>query len=315
MDWYRKSCKRLLMGIQKPNRTGTDTVGFHGITVQHHMRDGFPILTTKKVNFKAIVAELLGFIRGYSNAKDFREAGTKIWDANANQTEPWLSSPFRKGEDDLGRIYGVQWRNHRSYKVVYNLEQQQALVDLGYSTVTAFDKLEGTSFRRKYLMVKHVDQLKNVIDKITDGIDDRRLIVNSWSPGELDEMALPPCHYSFQFGLDGDVLSLEMNQRSCDFPLGIPFNVTSYSLLLCIIAQITGKTAGMFKHNMWDCHIYVNQIEALKKQLGREPYPLPSIIINPAIKSLKDLETWVTTNDFELVRYRHHPAISFPFSN
>lgn len=265
--------------VQHNERTKKRCATIFGDYREYDLSTGkFPLLTTKKMDIKPIAAELLGFIRGYTNAADFRNAGCKIWDANANKTQAWLDNPHRKGEDDLGRIYGAQARDWRG--------------------------TDGTP----------IDQLKSVIDRLDKCSDDRRLIVNHWNPGELDMMALPPCHLLYMFGIEGEKLHLGMVQRSADAGLGINFNVASYSLLLLLICRITGLTPGKFSHFIWNAHIYQDQMENMLHLLIRSPYESPSIWIDERIKTLKDLETWVTTDCFKMIDYQHHPKISFPFS-
>ncbi len=164
------------------------------------------------------------------------------------------------------------------------------------------------------LIYSEEDQLQEVIAKLKLGTDDRRLIVEGWHPSELDKQALPVCHKTMQFGIQGDKLNLSMYQRSCDVPLGIPFNIAGYSWLLSVIAHITGHKVGEFTHFMHDIHIYENQIENMKIQVERVPEQLPTLWINPDIKTLEDLETWVTPNDFKLVDYKHHEHINYPFT-
>ncbi len=291
MKQYLDLCQKILdKGVRKPNRTGVDTIGIQGEMMKFDMADGFPAVTTKELNFKSVVAELLGFIRGYDNAADFRKLGCNIWDANANENQQWVHNINRKGEDDLGRIYGVQGRGWRQFKFVRVAQK-------------------GSAYHRG-----NIDQLKNVVDDLSKGIDNRREIVTHWNPSELNQMALPPCHLLYQFGIEDGKLNLALYQRSCDFPLGIPFNIASYSLLLHMISQITGLKPGVFTHFMFDCHIYVNQIPGIEIQLNRETYILPELLMADTIKSLKDIETWVLPSNFWLAQYDHHDHISFPFS-
>jgi thymidylate synthase len=279
MEQYLKLCsKTLAEGIRKQNRTGVAHFGYTGDMMKFDLSKGFPAVTTKKLAFKSVVAEMLGFLRGYDNAADFRKLGCKVWDANANENKQWLESNYREGVDDLGRIYGVQARSWEIDKT-WNL-----------------------------------DQLRMVYDDLRKGKDNRREIVTHWNPGELDKMALPPCHMFYQFGIQGDRLNLSMYQRSCDVPLGIPFNIAGYAWLLSVMAHITGLRAGEFTHFMHDIHIYENQIDLMYEQVVRKPLPLPTLRITEKIKTLEDLETWVTVDDFELVGYQHHPPIKFPFA-
>lgn len=260
-------------------RTGKNCLKIHGAMMKFDLSDGkFPLLTARKMHINGIFSELLGFIRGFDNARQFRELGCNLWNANANESKHWLENSNRKGTDDLGRIYGVQARNWVNNN----------------SSAT--------------------DQLKNVIDKLSNNQDDRRLIVTHWNPGELDQMALPPCHMFYQFGLRGDYLDLAMYQRSADVPLGVPSNIASYSLLLLLIAKITNKIPGTFTHMLFNCHFYEDQIDKMKELMNREIFAPPSLIINNKIKSLEDLETWVTPDDFVLNNYVHGKPLSFPFS-
>lgn len=278
MNQYLSACQHILKyGTRKTNRTGIDAISVHGMIMKFDLTDGFPAVTTKALAFKSVVAELLGFIRGCDNAAQFREPGTGIWDANANENAQWLANPHRRGTDDLGRIYGVQWRRwHAGHGV-------------------------------------EIDQLADVVEKIKRRVDDRRLIVTAWNPGELDQMALPPCHDFFQFGIEGEALNLSMYQRSCDFALGVPFNIASYALLLEIMARITGMEAGTFTWFGHDCHIYTNHVTGIKQQLHRIPQPLPTLVIDPDIKTLSDVER-ATTADFFLQNYSHCGAIAFPMA-
>jgi len=314
MQQYLRICRELLEnGKRKSNRTGIDHIGYHGDMMKFDLADGFPAVTTKKLYVRQVFAEMLGFLRGYDNAADFRGLGCKVWDANANENAGWVANRNRTGEDDLGRIYGVQARD----------------------------------WNPPYFGDPKIDQLRNVYNDLKAGIDNRREIVMHWNPAELDQMALPPCHLMYQFGLEPltvkerrktleDIelyfstlpseedmddmgiprhrLNLSMYQRSCDVPLGIPFNIAGYAWLLSVMAQITNAVPGVFTHFMHDIHYYANQEEWLIEQVKRQPLKLPALKINPKIKTLEDLETWVTVDDFELVGYEHHPAIKFPFA-
>ncbi len=239
----------------------------------------FPIITTRKSYWKAAIAELLGYIRGYDNAADFRRLGAKTWDANANENAAWLANPARKGTDDMGRVYGVQGRS--------------------------WLKPNG----------QKVDQLKKIVDNLSKGIDDRGEILSFYNPGEFDIGCLRPCMHTHTFSLLGDTLYLTSYQRSCDIPLGQNFNQIQVFTLLALIAQITGNKPGLAYHKIVNAHIYEDQFELMRDvQLKRAPFPSPSLIINPDIKSLSDLETWVTMDDFEVRNYEHHDAIQYPFS-
>ncbi|AFV81303.1 thymidylate synthase [Vibrio phage vB_VpaS_MAR10] len=238
-----------------------------------------PLVTTRKSFWKAAVAELLGYIRGYSSAEDFRKLGTTTWDANANKNEAWLNNPYRVGNDHMGRVYGVQGRS--------------------------WAKPDGGT----------VDQLKKIVDNLTNGIDDRGEILNFYNPGEFHMGCLRPCMYSHHFSLLGDTLYLNSTQRSCDVPLGLNFNMVQVYVFLAIMAQITGHKMGTAHHKIVNAHIYEDQIDLMRDvQLTREPLDPPVLWINPDIKTLEDLETWVTLDDFDVFGYKHHDPIKYPFT-
>jgi thymidylate synthase len=241
--------------------------------------NAFPLVTTRKSYWKSAIAELIGYMRGYSSAADFRKLGTKTWDANANQNEAWLNNPYRKGEDDMGRVYGVQGR--------------------------AWQKPDGGS----------VDQLRKIVDDLSNGIDDRGEILSFYNPGEFHMGCLRPCMHTHTFSLLGDTLYLTSYQRSCDVPLGQNFNQVQVFTFLKLMAQITGHKPGQAYHKIVNAHIYEDQLELMRDvQLKREPFAPPQLHINPDIKSLQDIETWVTMDDFEVSGYRHHDPIAYPFS-
>lgn len=239
----------------------------------------FPLVTTRKSYFKSAIAEMIGYLRGYDNAADFRKLGTKTWDANANLNEAWLNNPYRKGHDDCGFIYGKVARN--------------------------FPKPDGGS----------IDLLRKIVDDLKSGVDDRGEILTFYHPGVFHMGCLRPCMYSHHFSLLGDTLYLNSMQRSCDVPLGLNFNMVQVYFLLAIMAQITGNKPGKAYHKLVNAHIYEDQLTLMQDvQLKREPYDSPQLIINPDIKSLEDLETWVTVDDFELQGYQCHEPIAYPFS-
>jgi len=216
------------------NRTGIQTKFIIGNYWEIPVNEYFPIIQSKKVAWRSAIAEMVCFIRGYSNAADFRRMGCKVWDQNANENQKWLNNPFRLGTDDLGRVYGVQWRNWQN--------------PIG----------------------ENYDQFKKVIDDLSNGIDDRREIVTSWNPGELNQMALPPCHFTMIFSLrdSGETVDLFMSQRSVDCGLGLPFNLVQYGFLLNLVAKITNKKVGVFRYYMNNVHVYANHIDKLYSQIN-----------------------------------------------
>lgn len=253
MQQYLQALKHIMeKGVNKPNRTGVDSRAVFGLPMRFNLKDGFPAVTTKRLAFKSVKAELLWFLMGTSDIKKLQEMDCHIWDANAN-ADYW--KPKARFEGDLGRIYGVQWRRWKSPH-----------------------------------SEKTIDQIAEVIEKIKKDPYNRRLIVSAWNPAELDKMALPPCHLLFHFFVADRKLSLLMYQRSCDMFLGVPFNIASYSLLLSMISQVTDLEPGEFIHVLGDAHIYHNHFEQVEKQLQRKPFPLPKLWLNKEIKNIDDFK-------------------------
>jgi thymidylate synthase len=358
---YQELLKDILdNGIKKKDRTGTGTVSVFGRQIRHKMSDGFPLLTTKKMAWKTMVTELLWFLRGDTNIKYLVDNNCHIWDGDAYQayikrynkgeyvgktkllenskknrtlTEPFTieefidkiktDDEFAKKWGELGPIYGKQWRN-------WDTKQ--------------FESLNDGNFGHKYNDVP-IDQIANLINDLKTNPDSRRLMVNSWNVGELDQMVLPPCHYGFQvytrelsdderqglyavytedsYGVDGKLtspltidwvktpkraISLMWNQRSCDVPLGIPMNISSYGLLLMMIADEVNMIPEELIGNLGDCHIYLNQMDGVKEQIGREPFELPTVYVRDGIHCS-------SVNDVILENYQSHPKIYFPLSN
>lgn len=282
MQQYLQLCQRLVdEGVWIENeRTGKKCLTVINVDLEYDVANNqFPLITTRKSYWKAAIAEIIGYLRGYDSAADFRALGTKTWDANANLNQAWLNNPHRKGEDDMGRVYGVQGR--------------------------AWAKPNGDT----------LDQLKKIIDNLSQGIDDRGEILTFYNPGEFDLGCLRPCMHTHHFSLLGDTLYLNSFQRSCDVPLGLNFNQLQCFFLLAIVAQITGHKPGRVYHKIVNAHIYEDQFELMRDvQLKREPFPSPSFSINPEIKTLEDIETWVTMDDFIVSGYQHHDPIQYPFA-
>lgn len=280
----------------------------------------FPLCTTRKSFWKAAVAELLGYIRGYDSAEDFRKLGTPTWNANANDNPVWLNNPFRKGDDDMGRVYGVQGRRLMDLKLVPKLsgEQDQYMESIGYvfESWCDGDKIEGGSgYVQNELWKREIDQLRKVYDHLRAGVDDRGEIINFHNPADVEFGCLRSCMFMHHFSILDGTLYLNSTQRSCDVPLGLNFNMVQVYFFLAIMAQITGLKAGEAYHKIINAHIYEDQLELMKDvQLKREPLPLPKLKINPNIKTLEDLETWVTLDDFEVEGYEHHDPIKYPFT-
>lgn len=283
-------------GTTKTDRTGTGTISVFGMQQRYDLSKGFPAITTKKLAWKSVVSELLWFIEGSGDEKRLREilhgsaasSKTTIWTANA--TAPYWKDKA-KFDGDLGRVYGVQWRHWRK------------LIERGAGT---FKDDFGNIFKRTgTVQVKEVDQLAQLINGIKQDPNGRRHILSAWNPGELEAMALPPCHCFAQFYVADGKLSCQMYQRSCDMFLGVPFNIASYSLLTHLIAQVCNLEVGEFVHVLGDAHIYLNHVEQVKEQLSREPLPVPQLRLNTDITDINKF----TMADIELVGYTSHSAI------
>ena len=315
MKQYHDLLKKILAeGVLQENRTGVSAYSIVGEILSFDMNDGFPAITTKKLAFNQVKGELIGFIRGYTNAAEFRDLGCTIWDQNANENEAWLKNPSRVGEDDLGVIYGSQWRQWEDLKIVYSYEAAEDLSSQGYRQVM-YECDDGTE---SYTMLRCIDQLANALHDVVHNPTSRRIKVEAWNPAQISNMALPPCHTGFQLYVNTQdtELSMTMNQRSCDMFLGIPFNIASYALLLHIIAQATGYTPRHLKMFLTDCHIYSNHVEQVKEQLTRDEYTLPIVTIrqNKFADTPLDYIESLDTNDIWLHNYQSHPAIKAPMA-
>ena len=275
--------KVLSEGEFRQNRTGTPSFSLFGEHFKHDLRSGFPLLTTKHVPFKSIIGELVGFIEGATTAARFRELGCNVWNQNANENQAWLANPYRKGEDDLGPIYGAQWRKWKG---------------------SAFISNHGS------LVYPCIDQLQNLIDSINTDPFGRRHIVSAWNPAVMDRVALPACHVFFQCYVSRDGhIDMQMYQRSADLFLGVPFNIASYSALLTLIGAMTGLQPRMLHISFGDLHIYENHFDQCMLQVGREPRRLPELTI--ASKFHFDN---LVPDAFQLHGYDPHPAIKAPMA-
>ena len=297
MNQYLNALKQVLeQGEQRDDRTGVGTISLFGMQQRYDLSKSFPAVTTKKLAWRACVGELLWMIEGSGNERRLAEithgstdGNVTIWTPNALSSY-W--APRAKFKGDLGRVYGVQWRKWRT-----PIEHKQE----------TFKNDSGSWFNRGgSLHIKEVDQLTNLINGIKQDPHGRRHIISAWNPGELDQMALPPCHVLAQFYVSKDnKLSCQMYQRSCDLFLGVPFNIASYSLLTALVAQVCNLDVGEFVHVLGDAHIYLNHIEQVKEQLAREPLPAPQLLLN---KDITDI-TKFTMADINLEGYTSHDAI------
>ena len=297
-------------GTERKDRTGVGTISVFGRQIRFDMRNGFPAVTTKALAWRSVVSELLWFLEGSASEhrlaeikndnKPYAELTEKerrtIWTANYEKQGRDLG--FKNGF--LGRVYGVQWRSYNG--LIYADEENGLFAD--------------KKIRWYASKAISVDQITEVINGIKTDPWSRRLLVSAWNPAELEYMALPPCHYAFQFyvsGENGEYLSLMWNQRSADCAVGIPFNIASYGLLLHIIARITGKIPLELIGNLGDTHIYLNHLDGAIEQLNREPKKLPELIL-PEKADYSDINGFlksVKTSDFKLEGYEHYPAIKF----
>lgn len=293
MKQYLDLLKHILdNGVDKPNRTGTDTRSVFGYQMRFDLSKGFPAVTTKKLAWKAVVSELLWFLEGSGDERRLREIlhGDRnsekktIWTDNA-EAPYW--KPKAKYDGDLGRVYGVQWRKWKKYK-------KQSWLGLD-------DPLFPASFINEI----EIDQIANIIDKLKNNPDDRRIILSAWNVSELDEMALPPCHVMSQFYVADGKLSCLMYQRSVDTFLGLPFNIASYALLTHMLAHVTNLDVGEFIWTGGDTHIYHNHFDAVYEQLKRDTLPLPKLWINPEVKDINSF----TMDDIKLIDYTCHEQI------
>lgn len=290
-------------GERKADRTGVGTLNRFGAQIRFDLRDGFPATTTKRLFLKGVIHELLWFLQGNTNIEYLVRHGVRIW--NEWPYKAWLQRcgrpvpavgsraweqgmaefleriksdrEFAKTHGELGPVYGYQWRS--------------------WPTPTG----------------EHIDQIAMVVDHIRTSPESRRLIVSAWNVAQIEDMieaGLPPCHCLFQFDVTGGRLSCQLYQRSADLFLGVPFNIASYALLNLMIAQVTGLEPGEFIHTFGSAHIYLNHLDQVDEQLSRQPHSLPTMKINPHVKSIFDFRF----EDFELVNYDPHPAISGPIA-
>lgn len=282
MKQYLDLCKLILsQGTKKDDRTGTGTISYFGAQMRFDLKEGFPLLTTKRVHLKSIIHELLWFISGDTNIKYLVDRDVRIWNdwpyAKYRQSAEYQgetieefaqkikeSNDFAAKWGNLGPVYGKQWRNFSG-----------------------------------------IDQLTELIEQIKTNPTSRRLIISAWNPAEIQDMALPPCHCFMQFYVNNGELSCQLYQRSADVFLGVPFNIASYALFTMMIAQVCDLKCGVFVHTIGDAHIYLNHLEQIDRQLKREPRALPKMKINPEVKSIYDFKY----EDFTLEDYNPYKGI------
>ena len=304
---YLDLCKYIVdNGIEKEDRTGVGTKSIFGYQMKFDLNNGFPLLTTKKVNFNLVWSELLWFIKGDTNIRFLLENNNNIW--NEWAFKKWVESDEYNGPDmtDFGHRTLVDEDFAKDYKEQMKFFKEKILTDDEFSK--KYGDL-GNVYGKQWRNFNGVDQLKNVIEQIKENPSSRRLIVSSWNPAEVDTMALPPCHSLFQFYVSDGKLSCQLYQRSGDVFLGVPFNIASYSLLTILIAKECNLGVGEFVHTLGDAHIYNNHFDQVNEQISRTPYDLPSLKINE-FQSIFDLKI----SDVELVNYESHPFIKAPIA-
>jgi thymidylate synthase len=296
----------LKYGNEKGDRTGTGTKSIFGAQMRFNLRDSFPLLTTKKMYWKGIVEELLFFIRGETNTKLLEDKGVKIWEGNTSRE--FLDKhnpPLRYPEGEAGPVYGFQWRNwNGTYEAKAEATEfeQKNYKDGGYAFIPKNEKYT------IHKLQDGIDQLANLVETLRTNPNDRRMILTAWNPSQNDLMCLPSCHSFSQFYVANGELSCHMTQRSCDLFLGYGFNLSSYSLLTCILANLVGLKPGDFIWSGGDTHIYLNHIDQCKLQLTREPHPFPKLFIKKPLYTLEDVEK-MDLSDFELMDYKCHAGI------
>lgn len=306
-------------------RTGAECKVIVGTQQKYDLRQGFPAITTRKLPFRNIVGELLGFFKGYTNAKDFRDIGCYFWTQNANETSSWLANPLRKGEDDLGPIYGKQWTSWSDKRVVAD-DQIDLYISKGYSYRGHIDDklkqkslhIEDYTHKGLVLMERSINQLENAVRAIMTDPSDRRIIVTGLNIGEFDMMSLPPCHLTYKFVPmpDSKVMHLVMDMRSMDFYLGTPSNIAGTALLLAIMCRLTGYTPGIVTIQGTNTHLYSNSYEAAREILKRKSYLPPQLYLSSRIARIHEVENIpgcfekINPGDIEIVNYNSHPNIN-----
>ncbi len=286
-------------GIKKEDRTGTGTISIFGHQMRFNLQDGFPLMTTKKVNLDSIIHELLWFIRGDTNIRYLVQNGVNIW--NDWPFQSWLNET---GQANKYVMHSKEWKEMMKTFVETIIRDEDFASQYGDL---------GPVYGKQWRDFEGVDQLELVIEDIKNSPDSRRLIVSAWNPKDIPVMiksGLPPCHTLFQFYVSNGRLSCQLYQRSADVFLGVPYNISSYALLTLMIAKVTGLEPGEFVHSFGDTHIYLNHLEQVEEQLSREPHSLPKLKINNNRSSLFEFEI----NDFELTEYDPHPFISAPIA-
>ena len=286
-------------GTKKEDRTGTGTISIFGHQMRFDLQEGFPLMTTKKVNLDSIIHELLWFIKGDTNIRYLVKNGVNIW--NDWPFQSWLN---QTGQSEKYTMHSKEWKNMMKTFVDKVIEDEEFASQYGDL---------GPVYGKQWRDFEGVDQLNNVIQDIKKSPDSRRLIVSAWNPKDIPVMiksGLPPCHTLFQFYVSKGKLSCQLYQRSADVFLGVPYNIASYALLTLMIAKVTELEPGEFVHSFGDTHIYLNHLEQVNEQLSRDPHSLPKLEIIKNRSSIFEFDI----SDFELTEYNPHPFISAPIA-
>ncbi len=308
-------------GTLQENRTGVRTISLPGAMLRFDLQKGFPAITTRKLAFKSAIGEMVGFLRGVKNAAQFRELGCKVWDQNANENAQWLANPFRQGPDDLGEIYGVQWRQWPAYKRIplSNPAAIELAQNQGFARIAEAEE-DGEAV---VVLYKAIDQIRQCVDTIVKDPGSRRILFHGWNCAQLDEMALPPCHLLYQFhpNVETKEISLTLYIRSNDLGLGTPFNLTEGAALLSLVGRLTGYTPRWFTYFIGDAHVYENHLDMLNEQLRREPLEAPKLVISDRVPEFAKTGVYepewlekIEPSDFSLEGYEHHPPMTAPMA-
>ncbi|MDU8350561.1 thymidylate synthase [Pseudomonas syringae pv. actinidiae] len=308
-------------GTRQPNRTGVDTISLPGAMMRFDLQEGFPAITTRKLAFKSSVGEMIGFLRGYDSAADFRALGCRVWDQNANENAQWLANPYRDGQDHLGNVYGVQWRGWPAFKKINatNADQIQFALEKGYRQISSGIE-DGESF---LILHREIDQVKECLDLIMNDPGSRRILFHGWNCAELDSMALVPCHFTYNMHVNQVTkeLSMTMYIRSNDLGLGAAFNASEGAVLLSLIARLTGYTPRWLTYFIGDAHVYVNHLDMLNEQMTRQPLAAPRLVISDRVPDFSKTGLYqpewlalVEPSDFSLEEYEHHAPLTAPMA-
>jgi thymidylate synthase len=274
-------------GSWQDNRTGVRTKSIPGAMMKFDLQQGFPAVTTKKLAFKSAIGELIGFLRATRSAADFRALGCKVWNQNANENQQWLANPYRLQKDDIGPVYGVQWREWPAYKLI-DLSKPKSSAQIadammrGYQQIGLIEDVNEQGKVDRVLLYKAIDQLRQCLDTIINDPGSRRILFHGWNWAQLEEMALPPCHLLYQFLVNPSKreISLCLYIRSNDVGLGAPFNLVESSALLHLVGRLTGYSPRWLTYFIGDAHIYENHVDMLEEQLKREPFPAPKLVLS-----------------------------------